>query len=81
MSRSSDLQKIYVVCGENGDPENRAACPLRQIISRHFHEHPNQFADAFARAWFKLTRRDIGPVVATRRTKPTDRALGARTSP
>jgi catalase-peroxidase len=30
-------------------------------ISRRFHEHPDQFADAFARAWFKLTHRDMGP--------------------
>ncbi len=30
-------------------------------ISRHFHEHPDDFADAFARAWFKLTHRDMGP--------------------
>ena len=30
-------------------------------ISRHFMEHPDQFADAFARAWFKLTHRDMGP--------------------
>jgi len=30
-------------------------------ISRRFHEHPEQFADAFARAWFKLTHRDMGP--------------------
>jgi len=29
-------------------------------ISRRFHEHPDQFADAFARAWFKLTHRDMG---------------------
>ncbi len=32
-------------------------------ISRRFYEQPNQFADAFARAWFKLTHRDMGPVV------------------
>jgi len=30
-------------------------------IARHFHEHPEEFADAFARAWFKLTHRDMGP--------------------
>jgi catalase-peroxidase len=31
-------------------------------ISRRFHEHPDQLADAFARAWFKLTHRDMGPI-------------------
>ncbi|WP_422134352.1 catalase/peroxidase HPI [Endozoicomonas sp. ALD040] len=31
-------------------------------ISRNFYEHPDQFADAFARAWFKLTHRDMGPI-------------------
>jgi len=31
-------------------------------ISKHFHENPAEFADAFARAWFKLTHRDMGPV-------------------
>jgi len=35
--------------------------PAYEQISRHFHENPDQFADAFARAWFKLTHRDMGP--------------------
>ncbi|CAD7719838.1 Catalase-peroxidase [Xanthomonas hydrangeae] len=35
--------------------------PAYEAISRRFHEHPDQFADAFARAWFKLTHRDMGP--------------------
>ncbi|MFM7235359.1 MAG: catalase/peroxidase HPI, partial [Cyanobium sp.] len=35
--------------------------PLYEPISRHFHQHPEAFADAFARAWFKLTHRDLGP--------------------
>ena len=36
--------------------------PAYEKISRRFYEHPEQFADAFARAWFKLTHRDMGPV-------------------
>jgi catalase-peroxidase len=35
--------------------------PVYEKISRRFYEHPNQLADAFARAWFKLTHRDMGP--------------------
>ena len=35
--------------------------PLYEPIARHFHQHPEEFADAFARAWFKLTHRDMGP--------------------
>jgi catalase-peroxidase len=35
--------------------------PKYEKISRRFYEHPDQFADAFARAWFKLTHRDMGP--------------------
>lgn len=35
--------------------------PNYEPISRRFHEHPEQFADAFAKAWFKLTHRDMGP--------------------
>ena len=42
--------------------------PIYEKISRRFHENPDQFADAFARAWFKLTHRDMGP---------RDRYLGA----
>jgi catalase-peroxidase len=36
--------------------------PVYEKISRRFYEHPDQFADAFARAWFKLTHRDMGPL-------------------
>ena len=36
--------------------------PAYEKISRRFHENPAQFADAFARAWFKLTHRDMGPI-------------------
>jgi catalase-peroxidase len=36
--------------------------PLYEKISRRFFEHPDQFADAFAKAWYKLTHRDMGPV-------------------
>jgi catalase-peroxidase len=35
--------------------------PIYEKISRRFHENPDEFADAFARAWFKLTHRDMGP--------------------
>ena len=35
--------------------------PIYEKISRRFYEHPDQMADAFARAWFKLTHRDMGP--------------------
>jgi catalase-peroxidase len=37
--------------------------PIYEPISRRFHKNPDQFADAFARAWFKLTHRDMGPRV------------------
>ncbi|MEV0440364.1 catalase/peroxidase HPI [Streptomyces spectabilis] len=37
--------------------------PVYEPISRRFYQHPEQFADAFARAWYKLTHRDMGPVV------------------
>jgi catalase-peroxidase len=35
--------------------------PIYEPISRRFHKHPEKFSDAFARAWFKLTHRDMGP--------------------
>ena len=37
------------------------ADPAYEKVSRRFHEHPEEFADVFARAWFKLTHRDMGP--------------------
>ncbi len=37
--------------------------PAYEKVSRHFHENPEEFADAFAKAWFKLTHRDMGPYV------------------
>jgi catalase-peroxidase len=37
--------------------------PAYEKVSKRFHQHPEQFADAFARAWFKLTHRDMGPIV------------------
>ena len=36
--------------------------PAYEKISRHFHKNPQEFADAFARAWYKLTHRDMGPI-------------------
>ena len=37
------------------------ADPVYEVISKRFHQNPEEFADAFARAWFKLTHRDMGP--------------------
>ena len=36
--------------------------PVYEKISRRFHQNPDEFADVFARAWFKLTHRDMGPI-------------------
>ena len=36
--------------------------PAYEKISRHYHQNPQEFADAFARAWYKLTHRDMGPI-------------------
>ncbi|MGE0501636.1 MAG: catalase/peroxidase HPI [Rhizobiaceae bacterium] len=47
--------------------------PAYEKISRRFHQNPDQFADAFARAWFKLTHRDMGPRVRYRgKLAPTE---------
>ena len=35
--------------------------PVLEKISRHFYEHPDEFQNAFARAWLELTHRDMGP--------------------
>jgi catalase-peroxidase len=43
--------------------------PAYEKISRHFHANPDAFADAFARAWFKLTHRDMGPKVLYKGTE------------
>jgi catalase-peroxidase len=57
---------------ESGDPARKPTMlttdlalrfdPVYEPISRRFHENPAEFADAFARAWFKLTHRDMGPI-------------------
>jgi len=39
-----------------------AGYPAYEAISRRFHKNPDEFADAFARAWYKLTHRDMGPI-------------------
>ncbi|MEM8770812.1 MAG: catalase/peroxidase HPI [Pseudomonadota bacterium] len=43
--------------------------PVYEPISRRFHQNPDEFADAFAKAWFKLTHRDMGPVSRYRGSK------------
>ena len=42
------------------------ADPAYAVISKRFHQNPDQFAEAFARAWFKLTHRDMGPIARYR---------------
>ncbi len=49
--------------------------PIYEPISRRFHEHPEELADAFARAWFKLTHRDMGPVARYLGPEVPDEAL------
>jgi hypothetical protein len=47
--------------------------PDYEKISRRFHENPDEFADAFARAWFKLTHRDMGPKALLSRRRSAGR--------
>ncbi len=64
--------KANVPGPEQGDPARRPTMlttdlslrldPVYEQISRRFLEHPDEFADAFARAWYKLTHRDMGPI-------------------
>ena len=71
---AKDDAGVGTVPGPTADSERRAPTmlttdlslrvdPAYEKISRRFHEHPEELADAFARAWFKLTHRDMGPVV------------------
>ena len=56
--------------------------PIYGPISRRFYENPDEFADAFAKAWYKLTHRDMGPVVALPRSAGSRRtAAVARPRP
>ncbi len=49
--------------------------PIYGPISKRFHENPDQFADAFARAWFKLTHRDMGPLALYKGAEVPDEVL------
>ncbi|MDE1978820.1 MAG: catalase/peroxidase HPI, partial [Betaproteobacteria bacterium] len=57
---SADPSKQVPIMMTDADMAMRVD-PAYEKISRHFHKHPVEFADAFARAWFKLTHRDMGP--------------------
>ncbi|MBP2832555.1 catalase/peroxidase HPI [Aquimarina sp. U1-2] len=54
-SKTQDLMMTTADMGLKMDPNY-------EKIARHFHQNPDEFADAFARAWYKLTHRDMGPV-------------------
>ncbi|MHB1991785.1 catalase/peroxidase HPI [Metallibacterium scheffleri] len=56
---SADPSKQVPIMMTDADMAMRVD-PAYEKISRHFHKHPDEFADAFARAWFKLTHRDMG---------------------
>jgi catalase-peroxidase len=55
--------------------------PIYEKISRRFHENPEEFADAFARAWFKLTHRDMGPLALPRPGGPDEELIWQDPSP
>ncbi|GAB3103143.1 catalase/peroxidase HPI [Aestuariicella hydrocarbonica] len=55
---SSILQPIIMTTADMAMKED----PAYRKISEHFHKNPEEFADAFARAWYKLTHRDMGPI-------------------
>ena len=55
--------------------------PAYEKISRRFYEHPEELADAFARAWFKLTHRDMGPRALPRPGSAAGRADLAGSDP
>ena len=57
---ASDAAKKVPIMMTDADMAMRVD-PAYAKIARHFHKHPDEFADAFARAWFKLTHRDMGP--------------------
>ena len=71
--RPKGMARVPTQCPDAQDPNKRHAPmmttadmamrmdPAYEKISRHFTENPEEFADAFARAWFKLTHRDMGP--------------------
>jgi len=60
MPAAHDPSKLVTLTMNTADMSLRMD-PIYEPIARHFHEHPEEFADAFARAWFKLTHRDMGP--------------------
>ena len=56
------LRRVEEACADHADHDlSLQFDPAYEKISRRFYENPDQFADAFARAWFKLTHRDMGP--------------------
>lgn len=57
---SQDSSKVQAPIMTTADLSLRMD-PIYKPIAKDFHEHPEKFADAFARAWFKLTHRDMGP--------------------